>query len=58
VSKDLAQPSFPHLWFMQDQELILVDYNLWAYLTGVVTAQQKLLKRTLYDTSFFHAIIL
>jgi hypothetical protein len=43
---------------MQDQELILVDYNLWAYLTGVVTAQHLLLKRTLYEASFFHAIVL
>ena len=58
MSGELTQPSFPHLWFMQDQELILVDYNLWAYLTGIATAQHQLLKRTLYDTSFFDAIVL
>jgi len=26
---------------MQDQELILVDYNFWAYLTGVVLRSSK-----------------
>jgi hypothetical protein len=40
---------------MQDQELIPVDYNLWASLNCVPNTEIQGLEHTLCDTSFFSA---